>query len=508
MNESLKIIENGVVVTCDPQDRLGQLTMLIKGDRIAEISNRAEVLKALYPAAEVIDARGKIVLPGFVDAHLHGESFVLRLFTSLKPYARWRRETDVKKAFDFVYGHADQPDLASIYRLAYFTALKSGVTTIGEFGFDHLDRPLNAAFETMRRADVRGVIGVHNGDQIERCRTLPHQSIRFALAVPPEEEVTTYHLQSTLRAAARLKWPLLVHAGETKKGREGFKKNFQKSFLEILRDHHFFEGKIILLHCASLEATDWEVLENARATVVLTPRSAILKETEAPRIAEFIGRQIPIVLASDWGLSDPFEVLRSYAILARGQNVEVPRGAGLVRLMTINAARALGFDDQVGSLEAGKKADVTFLDVSGARFAGIRGKELKSLLASVLLESSSRDVSDVLINGEFFVRQGQVLTYSKEDLVHEGEQLMDKISRFVSTSATPVGEKRSDARSIADRPEAERAKLQNVDDGVRLIQKERPAVGVEKKIIPLQIDPAKNVKLPERVKKIFGDEET
>lgn len=507
MNDGVKIIENGVVVTCDSQDRVGNFVVLIKADRIAEISTRPEVLKALYPAAEVIDAQGKLLLPGFIDAHVHGESFVLRHFTALKPFSRWARETEVKKAFDFVYERAGHQELSAMYRLAYFTALKSGVTTIGEFGFDHQDQPLNASFETMRRADVRGVIGVHNGDQIERCRTHSHASVRYALAFPPEEDLTTYNLQSTLRAAARLKWPLFVHAGETKKRLEGLRKNFQKSLIEVLREHRFFDGKVVLLHCALLEPPDLDILENSRASVVLTPRSVILKETDVPGIAELVGRRIPIVLASDWGLSDPFDVLRSYVTLARGQNVEIPVGSNLVRMMTIEAARALGVDDLAGSLEVGKKADIAFVDIAGARFAGIQGREIKSFLSPILLESTSRDVTDVVINGEFFVRQGQLLTYSKEDLVREGEQVMDALTQFVSGSGKEDAE---NLRVLEHATSAERIErvVPGSADVARIPPQEpiRPVAG--KKILSLQPDHKKKIELPAKVKKIFRDEET
>ena len=509
MNESMKIVENGVVVTGDARGRAGNLTVLIKGDRIAEISNRGEMLKTLYPDAEIISALGKILLPGFVDAHLHGESFFLRHFTAMKPLARWPREPELKKIFDFVYRQAQHQDLSTMYRLAYFTALKSGVTTIGEFGFDHLDQPLSAAFETMRRADVRGIIGVHNGDQIERCRLLSHHSIRFALALPAEEDLTTYNLQSTFRAAATLKWPLLVHAGETKKGLEAVRRNFQTSLIELLRAHHLFEGKIMLMHCAALDPLDLDVLATARVHVVVTPRSIMAKETEAPQISEYLSRGIPIVLASDWGVSDPFDVMRSYIELLRSQGVDIPDGSALIRMVTFEAAKAVGVDDLAGSLEVGKKADITFVDVSGARFAGARSRDVNSLLSAFLQEFTSRDVSDVMINGEFFVRQGQVLTYSEEDLADEGEELMQRLSKHVPPgSIHSTRENRSHVENRAGSLRAIVADAHDFEDGFHIIPKKPAPVNAEKKVIPLQIEHTKKIELPGKIKKVFGEEDT
>ncbi|HTP13240.1 MAG TPA: amidohydrolase family protein, partial [Bacteroidota bacterium] len=81
LTESTKIVENGIVATGDGANRIGPFAILIRNDRIVEVAPRSEPLKNLYPGAEVVDAKGKMILPGFVDAHIHGESVLLRSLT-------------------------------------------------------------------------------------------------------------------------------------------------------------------------------------------------------------------------------------------------------------------------------------------------------------------------------------------------------------------------------------------------------------------------------------------
>ena len=183
MNDSMKIIENGFVFTGDKQHHAGRLTLLIQKGRIVDIGKPVQVLKTLYPSAEIIDASEKVLLPGFVDAHHAGESFILRYVTSGQQMSRWNKNSAVSLAADYLRKEATYEDFLNLYKLSYFAALKSGVTTIAEYGFDTPEHSFSAALEAMRQANVRGVIGLHNGDQIEAARTLRGTSSRFACAI-------------------------------------------------------------------------------------------------------------------------------------------------------------------------------------------------------------------------------------------------------------------------------------------------------------------------------------
>ncbi len=132
MSDSIKIIENGFVFAGDKQKRAGMLTLIVQNGRIIEIGKRADALKVMYPKAEIIDAAGKIILPGFVDAHHSGESFILRYLTYGQPMSRWNKSQIISRAINYLHKEATFQEYLSMYRLSYFAALKCGVTTLAE----------------------------------------------------------------------------------------------------------------------------------------------------------------------------------------------------------------------------------------------------------------------------------------------------------------------------------------------------------------------------------------
>ena len=436
MAESVKIIENGIVVTSDAQRRVGKYAILLKDERIAELNLRADGFKVRFPNAEVIDASEKVLFPGFVDPHYHGESFLLRNWTSGVLFSRWGRENSVRKAFARVYRDATKDDLAALYRAAYFSALKSGVTFLCEFGFDNLDHPFSAAREAMKRADLRGCVGVHNGEQIELAREQTSGAIQYGMVLPDEDNLTTYNLQSTLRVVGELKWPIISHLGETRRGLESLKRNFQRSIVRILDEYQVFQRTVHLLHLACLEEGDDDLLAERRLPLIINPTSLLSKRADLPPFATFLARGIPLALCSDWGCSDPFENIKSFMHLVAAIGADPLDPFQLIEMHTIDAARALHVEQEVGSIEPGKKADFAFIDISDLRIHQVILENNPALMLRTLLDQvSARNVSDVMINGEFFVRKGQIMTYAEEDLKREYREMFDRLMKPVEPPA-------------------------------------------------------------------------
>lgn len=440
MSESVKIIENGLVVTCDSSGHVGAFAILVKDDRVAEVNPNAAGLKARYPQAEVIDASEKVIFPGFIDAHYHGESFVLRNWTGGLPVSKWHKQPAVRKALSFVHREATKEDLAPMYRTAYFSALKSGITTISEFGFDHLDGPFLAACEAMKRSDLKGFVGIHNGEQAERARVQPHASVHYAFVLPDEDDLTVYGLQTTLRLASETHWPIISHLGESRKGLETTKRNFHRSIVRVLEEYKVLLQPVHLAHLASLDEGDDVVLGRMHIPIILNPTSILAKETELPPLANLMGNGIPLALCSDWGVPDPFENMRSARLLARLCGAEAIPASELIRMHTLYAARALHVQQDVGSVEGGKKADLTFVDVSDLRSAlPPRHENIAALLERILQDAGAHSVSDVMINGEFFLRKGQVMTYAEEDLKRDYRDSIKKIFEKTEVRQEGIG---------------------------------------------------------------------
>ncbi len=511
LTETTKIIENGIVATGDNQNRIGPFAVLIRNDRIVDVAQRSEPLKNQFPNAEVIDAKGKVLLPGFIDAHYHGESFLLRHIIGIAPMAHWERDRRFKAAYAYLNRDASREDLDSLYRIAYFNALKAGITCIADFGLDNLDFSPTASFEAMRRAELKGFIGLHNGDQIEKIRQLQNPSIRFAVTISGEDELTTYSLQTALRSANELKIPLMINLGETRRAQETLKRNFRRTTFQLLNEYHTFDLKVQLSHLSLLEGDDAAILAAAKIPIILSPYSALLKEVDIPPIGDLMDRGVPIAIGTDWGPLDPFLNIRSLVSIVRSQDKSVPGPFELLAICTKNGARALNMQEELGTIEPGKKADITFLDVSDTRNGfGLTTSHYANLLSSLMLECSSRDVSDVMINGNFYVRNGTLLTYSEEDLLAEGNRLLKKLLEQSQRKDVP----RMPGPVVQETPilnfetgQAEEDIEEPSSEGFRIVTKEDEPVEPQKTIIPLRVEPAKTIEVPKPVKKIFGEDD-
>ena len=482
------------------------MTVIVQGNRILEIGKRADAVKPQFADAEVIDAAGKIIFPGFINAHYRGESFILRFLTTAVPAARWGKTASIRTAIDYLRSKAAYEELLSMYRIAYFSALKSGITTICEFGMDYLDISLRASFEAMRQTELRGTIGVHNGDQIEASHSLKSASIQFAAVTPDEDELTLYNLQSMVRMASEYHWPLILQLGETQRAADLLKKNFNKSAVKLCSDFHLFDYPLQLVNMNCFEAGDIEILAKNNMPLISGPLSLVKKGFALPPYAEIKKNAVPLTLASDWGAIDPFATMRSYAQIQGLLGMELDTPFDLLALHTSQAARAMKKESEIGTIEPGKKADLVFCSAAGLKFQPFLNQEYEERTLNVLLdELTAQDVFDVMIGGEFYVREKNLLTYSEEDLIFEEKKLLLNLLSLTvkqpdrTKAAEVIPFTPSVPRAAAD------AKDQPFEEGYRVVKKtvQNEDISVPK---PEQPEKTRN-ELHKDIRRVFGDDE-
>ncbi|MBI5470725.1 MAG: hypothetical protein HY961_00125, partial [Ignavibacteriae bacterium] len=136
MNEALSgktiILANGIVLTCDATNRAGRYSIAITDGRIRDIADRADVLQKAYEEAAIVDASQKLIVPGFVNAHHHGASFLLRTLTDGVHASLWNSEARLEQACDRLMHASHYADLKQLYQALYLAHLRSGTTCVGE----------------------------------------------------------------------------------------------------------------------------------------------------------------------------------------------------------------------------------------------------------------------------------------------------------------------------------------------------------------------------------------
>jgi 5-methylthioadenosine/S-adenosylhomocysteine deaminase len=459
-------------------------------------------MKSVYPDAEIVDATDKVILPGFIDAHHTGHSFILRYLTSGQPMARWNRTPSLVHAFEYLGKEASFDDFSTLYRLSFFAAIKSGVTTLAEFGMGTSDHSFPAALEMMKRSNLGGYIGLHNSDQIEAAKNIRDSQVRFAYVIEDEEKLTTYDFEKAVRLARELQWPLIVHLGQTEKSSERIKKNFNKSITQLCSEYGIFDLHVHLIHLACIDENDLDIIAASNIPLVISPSAILRKGTAVPPVEKLNKYKIGIALGTDWGVVQPLENIRAYASILKSAGLPAGSPYNLLAVHTINGARVLRLEKEIGTIETGKRADIVFMDLSDFRnSASLADKDPERILDTVINELGSRHVSDVMINGDFYVRKGQLLTYSEDDLVKEGRRLFEKM--------VAPDEKKSPSAEVLPFLPPEKGKKKSegeIDskEGFKILRRE-----------PEYPDPGRKAgsplhttsKLPDNVRRIFGDDD-
>lgn len=417
--DSFKIIANAYIITCDPQNRGGRYNLLIRNNRIVEVSDRLDLFTTLHPYATVIDASNKLIIPGFVNAHCHSESILLSARTDDLHCSLWKTDLRTQECIKGLLNPLNQHDMRNTYLMSYFRHLKSGTTCVGEFSLPFAEKEFAHMLHCIERTEVKSVVALQNWDQITKAGALTGGRHRFLVNVGKEDEFTVYSFENLLRAAKELKVPLLAHVGEQRSDVELVRKTFQKTILAVLQDYTAVRPDTVFVHLNHLSSQETENLAEAEASVVICARSAAFKRTGYPALRHLARGRIRLAVGTDWGRMDMLEELKflhQLHLLISGIHELSP--LQLIRMGTINGAHALGLAHETGSIEAGKKADLSFFSLDDMRLPVISEYASVEFLCSLLINHlTSRDISDVMINGEFYLAQGEVMTMAEEEIV-------------------------------------------------------------------------------------------
>ena len=438
--DSLKIITNAFVITCDPYNRGGLYNLLIRNDRIEQVSDSAGILTALFPDATVIDASNKLIIPGFVNAHFHSESVLLRPHTENLHFSLWNTNPAIQKCIAHLLDPLNKDDVRNVYQMSYFQHLKSGTTCVGEYGLPFPESGFNQMMHSIERTEVKCAVALQDWDQISKAGGLAGGRHRSFVNVGTEDEFTVYRFESLLRASKEWGVPLVAHVAEQRSSAETIRKTFQKGILAVLQDFGVVRPDTLFIHLNHMSGQEVEVLAEAGATVVVCARSAAFKRTGYPLLRHLARERVRLAVGTDWGTVDMLEELKflfRLPLLVSGIPPLSP--LQLVRMGTINGAHALGFSQETGSIEVGKKADLTFYALQDLRVPSVPEDSNSEALSLLLLDHlTNRDISDVMINGEFYIAQGEVMTMSEEELVEAYQKTASKFSNAGGKTPSPA----------------------------------------------------------------------
>lgn len=522
MEKDLLIISGGLVLTCDPANHAGRFDLLIRNGRFAAVAPPGTLARQ-HADAQVVDAADKLIIPGLVNAHFHPESLLLRPLTAGTHFALWAQDISIRSALAQLLRPDSYDDVRSLTLAGAFAHVKSGTVAVAHFPPAFDGEALQILGQSAARADLTSVQVLQTWQQIDRARGGLDGVSGCFLGIGEERDLTVYNLSTLVRTSKEMEIPLLAHLGEQREDEETVRTNFQKNVGLVLRDLGALQPETVLVHCNHLQEQDLALIEGTGATIVVCARSAGFKQTGYPLLRLLTAHHIRLAVGSDWAQTDMLEEIRFLAqlpLLVSGMPAFSP--LELVRMATINGAVALGLGSELGSIEAGKRADLVFLQLRDVRLPAFGSTPSSREIADyVVTTANAQLISAVMVNGEFAFSGGQLATITEDDVLAGFRATLGKwyaapppdIPATVAPEDAGAGQQGKILPFVAREP-LEVHEEEGYEEGFTVIGPRhgapvfrQPVPRQEPPAVPQGDDEERHPELPKDVRREFGDDE-
>jgi len=443
------VITGGTVVTMDASGTvIPDGAVAIEGSTIVAVGT-ADEIAARYRASQTVDARGQIILPGLINTHTHA------------PMVLYRGLADDLALMDWLTKYIFPAEKATVSpefvrvgtRLAALEMIESGTTTFVDMYYFE-----NDIAEVTAEAGLRAVLGQSvikfpvadaptPADALARAEAFitrwkddPLVTPAVAPHAPYTLEGTT--LQATRALANKYGVPLLIHLAETKDEVKIVTGEHGKSPAAYLESLGVWDGRSIAAHAVWLDDADMEILKRRGVGLAHNPESNMKLASGVAAVPTWIARGLHAGLGTDGAASnndlDMFEAMRAAALLHKvssGNPQALPAREAL-ELATRRGAEAIGQGDRIGSLEAGKQADVITVSMTGARQT-----PMFDPISHLVYVARGDDVRTTIVAGRILMNAGRVRTLAKEAVLREARAMADRVRKAVGMTAPPAGGK-------------------------------------------------------------------
>jgi len=439
------LIAGGTVVTMDAGRRVLQDgAIAVRGDTIVAVGTRAE-LAARYAPARRINASGKLVLPGLINGHTHVPMTLLRGIADDLALQEWLE----KYIFPAEARNVTEEFVTWGTRLAALEMIRGGTTTFADMYYfeDTVARETKAA-------GMRGVLGQSILDfPVPGFKTVPEglayaekflahwkgdPLIHAAVAAHSIYTCSEGTLKQSAALARRYGAPILIHVAETKRELDESRAKHGASPVAYLEKIGVLGPDVLAAHCVWLSSADIAILAKYQVGCVHNPSSNMMLASGVAPIVEMRAGGVRVGLGTDGpaGSNNDLNMMEELDLAAKLQKISRmdPRALGAkeaLEMATIEGARALHMESEIGSLEAGKKADLIVL-----RLDAPHAVPMYSVYSQIVYALKASDVETVVIGGRAVMENRRVLTLNEAEVIAKAREFGERVKR--SLAAPPA----------------------------------------------------------------------
>jgi len=412
MNEK-EIIEKGFIAIKDAKfSHIGK-------------SNKASSIKA----ERTLDGRGKVALPGLINCHTHVAMVLFRGIAEDKPFDEWWKET--------IWPLEQKLKRSHIYNgtlLGCLEMIKSGTTCFADMYFYE-----DAVAEAVEKSGMRAVLapGIIEAGNERLGEKMLKEAIKIAreyhgradgrihIRLGPHTAYTCSPelLKKTREVASELKIGLHIHLAESRSMAEALRKNSGMSEVELLEKVDLLKPDVLAAHCIHLSKRDMQTMKRHDVKVAYNPIANMKLASGIPKIHDLLKFGLTVGIGTDGAACnnsfDMFESMKFAALLQKifYMNPAVLPAEKVLRMATIEGARALGLEDIIGSLEIGKRADLILVDFEKPHLTPIH-----DFYANLVYSAHGSDVDTVIVNGRILMENLKVKTLNESEVMEKAQK--------------------------------------------------------------------------------------
>ncbi len=438
------IVAGGTVVTMDSAKRvIEDGAVAVRGDEIIAIGKRDEIA-ARYDATRTIDAHGRIVMPGLINSHAHAAMSLFRGIADDLSLDDWLR----KYIFPAEARNVTPDFVAWGTRLGILEMLRGGITEYADMYYFEDD-----VARVTKEAGMRGVLGetiidfpAPDNKTLDAAFTYTQKYLDhwkgdalIVAAVAPHSIYTCSEktLQDSAALARKNGAPILIHIAEAPFELEQSRAKHGLTPVEYLGKIGLLGPDVLGAHCIWTNAADIATLAHYGVGCSHNPSSNMKTAAGVMPVIEMREAGVAVGLATDGAASnnnqDLFEEMDLAAKLQKISHMD-PRALPaqqVVEMATIDGARALHLEKQIGSLEAGKRADLIIVDVSAPH-----ATPMYSVYSEIVFALKATDVRTVVIGGRVVMDERKMLTLNEDEILQKAKEYQKKI---LASLAAPSG---------------------------------------------------------------------
>lgn len=399
---------------------------IIKSDILIDGKYIKKIEKNINDSVDrIIDASNMLTMPAFINCHSH---------VGMSLFRNYGKEVDLMTWLnDYIWpleGKLTDEDVYTASQASFVEMVKNGIGSFADMYF-FSEATIKASIEIGIRGEISRGLSIPDPDDYRLKENImlyekykANDLINIGLGPHAIYTSDIEHLKKVSDLADKYKMPIHIHLSETKQENEECYKRYKMSPTEVFDKAGIFKHKTIAAHGIYLSDSDLDIIKENNVTIVHNPASNLKLSSGFLDLSRLIDKGINVALGTDSSASNnKLSILREMELagllskLYSSRNVE---SYEILKMATINGARALGLGDKIGSIKEGKLADLILINLDN-----MNHKPNNNLISSLVYSTYESDIRYNIINGKVVYENGKVNNICEKNL-HESINISSK----------------------------------------------------------------------------------